>query len=64
MYRDGSGPVFSPSGIDPAGSAARITPRCQRHFNDVGVNCAYRYVERSLYTEHYESNAIEAAWVI
>jgi peptide/nickel transport system substrate-binding protein len=66
MYRDGSGPVFfTIEGIDPAGSAGEDHAQMLvRYFNDVGVNCAYRYVERSLYTEHYESNAIEAAWVI
>ncbi|MBX2999703.1 MAG: ABC transporter substrate-binding protein [Caldilineaceae bacterium] len=33
-----------------------------RYYQAVGVNAAYRYFERSLYTEHYESNEIEAAF--
>jgi peptide/nickel transport system substrate-binding protein len=31
------------------------------YYKAVGVNAAYKYFERSLYTEHYESNEIEAA---
>ncbi len=28
----------------------------------MGIKAAYRYFERSLYTEHYEANEIQAAW--
>ncbi|MEZ4637932.1 MAG: ABC transporter substrate-binding protein [Caldilineaceae bacterium] len=31
------------------------------YYKAVGVNAAYKYFERSLYTEHYESNEIEGA---
>jgi peptide/nickel transport system substrate-binding protein len=32
------------------------------YFNEVGISAAYKYSERSLYTEHYQSNEIEAAF--
>ncbi len=33
-----------------------------KYLADVGIKAAYRYFERSLYTEHYEANEIQAAW--
>ncbi len=31
-----------------------------KYFGDVGIKAQYKYVERSLYTEHYESNQVIA----
>src|SRR5690606_9755637 len=33
-----------------------------RYYADVGVKAEYKYFERTLYTEHYQSNEIEAAF--
>ncbi|GAB4520556.1 MAG: ABC transporter substrate-binding protein [Anaerolineae bacterium] len=33
-----------------------------RYLKDVGIKATYKAVERSLYTEHYQANEIEAAW--
>lgn len=33
-----------------------------KYFADVGIKASYKYFERSLYTEHYQANEIEAAW--
>jgi len=32
-----------------------------KYFADVGVSCSYKYVERSLYTEHFSANDVEAS---
>jgi peptide/nickel transport system substrate-binding protein len=32
-----------------------------KYFADVGIDCSYKYVERSLYTEHFNANEIEAS---
>jgi peptide/nickel transport system substrate-binding protein len=31
-------------------------------FSEVGIKATYKYFERTLYTEHYQANEIEAAW--
>lgn len=33
-----------------------------KYFTEVGVTATYQYFERSLYTEHFRANEIEAAW--
>ena len=33
-----------------------------KYFAEVGIKASYKYFERTLYTEHYEANEIEAAW--
>jgi peptide/nickel transport system substrate-binding protein len=67
LWKDGSGePIFfTIEGIDQAGSPGEDhVQMLTRYYEDVGIKCAYRYVERSLYTEHFRANDIEAAWVI
>jgi peptide/nickel transport system substrate-binding protein len=32
-----------------------------KYFADVGIDCSYKYVERSLYTEHFNANDVEAS---
>lgn len=64
-FKDGSGETISftiegtaPTG-DPQEDAAQLLVG---YLAEVGVKATYRYFERSLYTEHYEANEIEAAW--
>ncbi len=67
LFKDGSGDTlfFTIEGIDAAGSPGEDHAQMLvKYFGEVGVKCTYKYVERSLYTEHYGANAIEAAWVI
>ena len=33
-----------------------------KYYAAVGISASYKYSERSLYTQHYETNEIEAAW--
>ena len=33
-----------------------------KYYGDVGVKATYKFFERSLYTEHFQANEIEAAW--
>lgn len=63
LWKDGSGPIsFTIEGTstgDPREDAALTVVR---YFTDVGVQCAYKAVERALYTQHYEANEIESAF--
>ncbi|MBX3010580.1 MAG: ABC transporter substrate-binding protein [Caldilineaceae bacterium] len=65
LYPDGSGEEIS---FIIEGTADVGTPdedavqQVVKYFAAVGVKASYKYFERSLYTEHYESNEIEAAW--
>ena len=62
-YADGTPISFTVEGTAGPGSdgedAANLVAK---YLNDVGINAAYRYAERSLYTEHFQANEIEAAW--
>jgi len=52
---------FTIEGIDPAGSQTEdFVNQIVQYYKAVGVGAAYKYAERSLYTEHYEANEIEA----
>lgn len=64
LYKDGSGPIsFTIEGIDQAGTQTEDAAiLVSKYFEAVGVKATYKYVERSLYTEHYNANDIEAAW--
>jgi len=67
LWNDGSGETitFTIEGIDNPGSPGEDHAQMEvKYFADVGIKASYKYVERSLYTEHYEANMIEAAWVI
>jgi peptide/nickel transport system substrate-binding protein len=62
-YPDGETISFIMEGTDQPGSpgddqAQLIT----KYLNEVGIKATYKYFERSLYTEHFEANEIEAAW--
>ena len=61
-YPDGETISFTIEGTDQSGSPGEdATQQVVSMWADVGVKCAYKYFERSLYTEHYEANEIEAA---
>jgi peptide/nickel transport system substrate-binding protein len=64
LYKDGSGPVsFEIVGTDEAGQPSEDAAQLLvKYFADVGVKCAYKYNERSLYQERFAANDIEAAW--
>ena len=64
MFKDGSGTIsFTIEGTDEPGSANEDAAQLAvKYLNDVGIKATYKYFERSLYTEHYEANEIEAAW--
>ena len=55
---------FVIEGIEQSGSQHEdFVNQVVRYYADVGVKATYKYVERSLYTEHYQANEIEAgAW--
>jgi peptide/nickel transport system substrate-binding protein len=64
LWKDGSGTLsFTIEGIfqtgDPIEDAAQTVVK---YFADVGVKAAYKAVERSLYTEHFNANEIEAGF--
>ncbi len=64
LWKDGSGTLsFTVEGTaltgDPIEDAAQTMVK---YFADVGIKAAYKAVERSLYTEHYEANEIESAF--
>jgi peptide/nickel transport system substrate-binding protein len=65
LWKDGSGETLSfiIEGTAEAGTpdedAAQLAVK---YFADVGVKATYKYAERSLYTEHFTANDIEAAW--
>lgn len=53
--------TFTIEGIDGAGSQQEdFVNEVVKYYEAVGVKAAYKYVERSLYEEHYNANEIEA----
>ena len=65
VWNDGSNePIsFTIEGTATAGSNDEdAVQQAIRYFADIGINATYKALERSLYTEHYQSNEIEAAW--
>ncbi len=63
LWKDGSGPIsFIIEGTDQPGTVGedQVLVVC-KYLADIGLKATYNYAERSLYTEHYESNNIEAA---
>ncbi len=64
LWKDGSGPVFftiegiAPTGT-PRGDALQMTVD---YLKKVGINCAGKDEERSLYTAHHEANETEGAF--
>jgi len=62
-YPDGETVSFTIEGTDQAGSPNEdAVQQIIKMWGAVGVNCAYKYFERALYTEHYEANDIEGAF--
>ncbi len=64
LWKDGSGPIsFTIESIyqtgDPFEDAAQAVVK---YFGDVGVQSAYKAVERSLYTQRFTANEIEAGF--
>lgn len=65
LWKDGSGETIS---FIIEGTAEAGTPdedavqQIVRYYADVGVKAEYKYFERTLYTEHYQSNEIQAAF--
>jgi peptide/nickel transport system substrate-binding protein len=65
LWNDGSGETLSfiIEGTDlPGNPGEDMAQLLISYFADVGVKATYQGFERSLYTEHFESNNIEAAW--
>lgn len=64
LWKDGSGPIsFTIEGTAATGTPDDDTIQLAvKYLREIGLDCAYRSVERSLYTEHYEANEIEAAF--
>ena len=61
LYKDGSGPIsFTIEGIEQTGTQLEDAfGLISGYFEKVGVKMVYKYVERALYTEHYNANDIE-----
>ena len=47
---------------EPGTADERAVLQVAKYYADAGITASYKYFERTLYTEHYESNEIEAAW--
>lgn len=64
LYKDGSGPIsFIIEGTDQAGTPGEDAAMLvAKDLAKVGLKMTYKYVERSLYTQHYDANEIEGAW--
>jgi len=64
LYKDGSGPIsFIVEGTDQAGTPTEDAALLvAKDLAKAGIKMTYKYVERSLYTQHYDANEIEAAW--
>ncbi len=63
-WKDGSGQVtFIVEGTAESGTPDEDTVQLLvKYLNEVGIKATYKSVERSLYTEHYEANDIDAAF--
>lgn len=65
LFNDGSGDtlsfIFEGTSL-PGTSGEDMAQLVVKYFADVGVKATYQGFERSLYTEHFEANEIEAAW--
>ena len=62
-YADGSPLSFQIEGTDATGSPNEdAAQQVVKMLQAVGINCAYKYSERSLYETHFNANEIEAAF--
>lgn len=64
LWKDGSGPIsFIIEGTAQAGSPDEDAVQTMiKYFADVGIKATYKAQERSLYTERYQANEVEAAF--
>jgi len=64
LYRDGSGPIsFTIEGTNSIGGTdSDAANLMSKDLAKVGIQATYKFVERSLYTQHYTANDIEAGW--
>ena len=64
LYRDGSGPIsFTIESITATGTTDSDSVNLMaKDFQKIGVKATYKFVERALYTQHYNANDIEAGW--
>ena len=68
MWKDGSGPVeFIIESIwEPGSQTEDAAQMVTKYLQDVGLNAVYKYVERSLFEEHYLANELNVgfwAWI-
>ncbi|MGC9522723.1 MAG: ABC transporter substrate-binding protein [Anaerolineae bacterium] len=62
-FPDGTPISFIIEGTAEAGTAGEDAVQLvTQYLADVGIQATYKYFERSLYTEHFQANEIEAAW--
>lgn len=64
-WKDGSGETISftiEGTAQPGTQDEDAVQRIVQYYADVGIKCAYKGVERSLYQEHYAANDIEMAY--
>lgn len=64
LWKDGSGTLsFTIEGTAQSGSPDEDAVQTMvKYFNQVGIKAAYKAVERTLYTQHYQANEIESAF--
>ena len=64
LYRDGSGPIsFTIESTNAVGTSdSDACNLMSKDLEKVGIKATYKFVERSLYTQHYTANDIEAGW--
>jgi len=64
-YNDGSGEIISfifEQDDQPGSPNEDAAQMVSRNLADVGIKATYKYFERSLKTQHYEVNEVEAGW--
>ncbi len=64
LHKDGTTPIsFIVEGTDQTGTPTEdAVLLLSKDLAKVGIKATYKYAERSLYTQHYTANDIEAAW--
>jgi len=64
LHKDGTTPIsFIVEGTDQTGTPTEDAALLvSKDLAKVGIKATYKYVERALYTQHYEANEIDAAW--
>jgi peptide/nickel transport system substrate-binding protein len=64
LYRDGSGPIsFTVESVTATGTTdSDACNLMSKDLEKIGIKASYKFVERSLYTQHYNANDIEAGW--